>query len=75
LEPPCDDVNHKNARESELKQNGTQIQVKETTLQVRGFARTQNHRRSRFFLSAYINCSLCDSGQGIFKCCHIIAFS
>jgi hypothetical protein len=49
LEPPCDDVNHKNARESELKQNGTQIQVKETTLQVCGFARTQNHRRSRFF--------------------------
>ena len=38
----------KNARESELKQNGTQIQVKETTLQLRGFARPQNHRRSRF---------------------------
>ena len=39
MEPPSDDVNHKKcARIRELKQNGTQIQVKETTLQLCGFA-------------------------------------
>ena len=36
--PPFDDVNHKKMRANQsVKQNGTQIQVKETTLQLRGF--------------------------------------